>query len=391
MTTLAEDIEVTDREPLSTRSARIVFAGGGTGGHLYPSLAVASAMREMLPNVRFSFYATNRKVDQEILSAAGETLQPQSVTPLTMKPWRWPGFYSAWRKSTKAASIDFKSDRPDLVVGSGAFASAPAICTASKMGIPTALLNPDVIPGRANRMLANRVDCVLAQFESTCQHLPDDVRVEVVGCPVRSGFGKPSANRRKICDEYGLDQNKNTLLVTGASLAARSINDAMCRLASDLGAHGKWQVVHLTGKDDLDKVQTKYAAHRVHAVCLAYTEAMSDFMSIADLVISRAGASTLAELRAVGVPAIFLPYPHHRDQHQTVNAMELVTLGAGRICEDSDDPLKTAARLRGLLLDLISNDRALATFKASAHKHKITDAAQRASKIMLELAGLCEF
>ncbi len=391
MTALAEDIQVIEPKPVNTKPVRIVFAGGGTGGHLYPSLAIASAMREVVPNVRYTFYATNRKVDQDILSAAGQTLQPQAVAPLTMKPWRWPGFYSAWRKSTKAAKLDFKSDRPDLVVGSGAFASAPAICTASKMGIPTVLLNPDVIPGKANRMLASRVDCVLAQFESTCQHLPDDVRVEVVGCPVRHGFGKSSATRRKICDQYDLDEHKNTLLVTGASLAARSINDAMCRLASDLGAHGNWQVVHLTGSDDLEWVHAKYAAHRVHAVCLAYTEAMSDFMSIADLVISRAGASTLAELRAVGVPAIFLPYPHHRDQHQTVNAMELVKLGAGRICEEASDPLKTASRLRGLLLELISNDRALATFKAAAREHKITDAAQRSCKIMLELAGLCEF
>lgn len=391
MTALAEDIQVTESKQIDTRPVRIVFAGGGTGGHLYPSLAVASAMRDVLPNARFTFYATNRKVDQDILSAAGETLQPQAVAPLTMKPWRWPGFWSAWRKSTKACAVDFKSDRPDLVVGSGAFASAPAICTAARMGIPTVLLNPDVIPGRANRMLAKRVDCVLAQFESTRDHLPDDVRVEVVGCPVRLGFGTSAHDRKEICSRHGLDENRHTLLVTGASLAARSINEAMRRLASDLGAHGNWQVVHLTGQEDLEKVQATYAAHRVQAVCLAYTEAMSDFMSIADLVVSRAGASTLAELRAVGVPAIFLPYPHHRDQHQTVNAMELVTLGAGRICEESTDPLKTAAKLRGLLLELISNDRALKAFQAAAQEHKITDASQRACKIMLELAGLCEF
>jgi UDP-N-acetylglucosamine--N-acetylmuramyl-(pentapeptide) pyrophosphoryl-undecaprenol N-acetylglucosamine transferase len=391
MTVLAENIQVTEPQRIDTRSARIVFAGGGTGGHLYPSLAVAAAMRDLLPHARFTFYATNRKVDQDILSAAGETLQPQAVAPLTLKPWRWPGFWSAWRKSMKACGIDFKSDRPDLVVGSGAFASAPAICTAARMGIPTVLLNPDVIPGRANRMLAKRVDCVLAQFESTREHLPDDVRVEVVGCPVRQGFGTNVADRRSIYSRHGLDEQRNTLLVTGASLAARSINDAMCRLAPDLGAHGNWQVVHLTGHDDLEKVQATYAAHRVRAVCLSYTEAMSDFMAIADLVISRAGASTLAELRAVGAPAIFLPYPHHRDQHQTVNAMELVKLGAGRICEESPDPLKTAARLRGLLLELISNDRALGAFKAAAQKHQITDSAQRACKIMLELAGLCEF
>ncbi|HNO79318.1 MAG TPA: UDP-N-acetylglucosamine--N-acetylmuramyl-(pentapeptide) pyrophosphoryl-undecaprenol N-acetylglucosamine transferase [Phycisphaerae bacterium] len=391
MSTLAENIQVNEPVRTNPKPARIVFAGGGTGGHLYPSLAVAAALRDVLPKARFSFYATNRKVDQDILSAAGETLLPQAVAPLTMKPWRWPGFWTAWRKSMKACSVDFKGDRPDLVVGSGAFASAPAICTAAKMGIPTALLNPDVIPGRANRMLAKRVDCVLAQFESTRQHLPDDVRVEVVGCPVRKGFGLIESDRQSIYSRHGLDEQRRTLLVTGASLAARSINDAMCRLASDLGAHGNWQVVHLTGRDDLDKVQSAYASHRVHALCLAYTEAMSDFMSIADLVVSRAGASTLAELRAVGVPAIFVPYPHHRDQHQLVNAMELVNVGAGRVCEESDDPLKTAAKLRGLLLELISNDRALATFKAAAEEHKFTDAAQRTCHALLELAGLCEF
>ena len=311
MTALAEDIQVTESKQIDTRPVRIVFAGGGTGGHLYPSLAVASAMRDVLPNARFHFLRppTARSI-KIFLTAAGETLQPQAVAPLTMKPWRWPGFWSAWRKSTKACAVDFKSDRPDLVVGSGAFASAPAICMAAKMGIPTALLNPDVIPGRANRMLAKRVDCVLAQFESTRDHLPDDVRVEVAGCPVRLGFGTSADDRKEIC--FAARSRRESPYAAGHRGIVGCPLDQRSDASSGLRLGGPWQLAGCSS--DGAGRSREGPSHlcrppRSGGLLGLHRGDGRIFMSIADLVVSRAGASTLAELRAVGVPAIFLAIP----------------------------------------------------------------------------------
>ncbi len=340
--------------PADGDGSLIVFAGGGTGGHLYPALAVAAALRQLQPGVRLAFSATDRPIDRQILAEYRETLVPQPVRPFPTRPWRWPGFVSAWRASTRSCRRGFAAQRPAAVIGTGGFASGPAVATAARLGIATALLNPDLVPGRANRWLAGRVDCVFAQWPESVAYFPEHTRVEATGCPTRPAFA--AASRAAGLARFGLDEHRRTLLVTGASLGAHSINQAMMRLAPELAAIAGWQVLHLTGPADEPAMRQAYRDAGVSAVVAAYTEHMADAMAAADLVVARAGASTLAELTAIGRPAILAPYPHHRDQHQFMQARLLVERGAARVCLDQADVMQTAALLRESLIELMTQE-----------------------------------
>jgi UDP-N-acetylglucosamine--N-acetylmuramyl-(pentapeptide) pyrophosphoryl-undecaprenol N-acetylglucosamine transferase len=228
------------------------------------------------------------------------------------------------------------------------------------MGIPTAILNPDAIPGKANRYLSTRADAIFVQWPVTRRHFQNSESVQVVGCPVRPAFSQ--ASREAGLERYGLDQRKRTLLITGASQGARSINEAIIavfdRLGGEAGLDG-WQFLHLTGTQDCDRVANAYQVRSLPAKVLPYTEHMADALAAADLVVSRAGASTLAELTAVGVGSVLMPYPHHRDKHQLANAGVLADAGAAVVVEDRVQVEQNAKVLAGVLDQLMGDGAVL--------------------------------
>lgn len=336
-------------------SPYVVFAGGGSGGHLYPPLAVAAAIRVQSPRARIRFFCTERSIDRSILGVSGESYVGQPVLPVPSRPWRLPSFWRSWRKSTEACRAAFVEDRPAVVIGSGGFASAPSIVVASKLGIPTALLNPDAQPGRANRFLLRRASAIFIQWQEAAEHFPAASPLRVVGCPIRSAF--LSADRATGIELFGLKPDRKTLLVTGASQGASAINNAMASLAQRLAKNSQWQVLHLTGPADLEAVCAAYDAAGVSAVCLAYTERMAEALAAADLVVSRAGASTLAEITALGRPSILIPYPYDRHQHQLVNAKVLALYGAARICRESGESKEWVDALGDQLLAMMGEQR----------------------------------
>ncbi len=363
----------------------IAFAGGGTGGHLYPALAIAEALEKMVPEVRFVFFGTNRDIDKQILGNAERKLVPQTVLPLTLNPLRVPAFLRAWKRSMRNCRNYFEKDMPSVVIGSGGFASGPAICCACNRKIPTALVNPDLIPGRANRYLSSRVDTVFAQWPETARYLGKRVSVESFGCPVRSDFS--NIDQDAIRSEFGLADDCKTLLITGASQGAHSLNIAFVHLACDLAEAAGWQVLHLTGKDDLGLVRDAYQKAGVRGRCVAYTEQMASAMAGADLIVSRAGASSVAEITAVGKPALFLPYPYHKDQHQQANAEMLTRRGTARICADLKDGKLTAEALKPHLRELMFEPGKLEHMSEQAERCKRSDAAE---KIAYWIAGKVE-
>ncbi|MCB9850401.1 MAG: UDP-N-acetylglucosamine--N-acetylmuramyl-(pentapeptide) pyrophosphoryl-undecaprenol N-acetylglucosamine transferase [Phycisphaerales bacterium] len=362
-----------------------VFAGGGSGGHLYPALAIAEALRNELGAIRTVFFGTERPIDNRVLTHAGETLVPQNVRPVSSRPWRWPGFLRAWRASTTRCRAHFAAHRPAMVVGTGGFASAPAVRVAAKRGIPAALLNPDLVPGKANRFLTGSVEAIFAQFAETANHFPDGAPVEVTGCPVRSTFA--TASREQGIAEFDLDPQRKTLLVTGASLGARSINTAMVHLAPQLAARSGWQVLHLSGSDDANIVRSAYASAGVAAKVVEYTEQMACAMAAADLMITRAGASTIAEVLASAVPVILVPYPHHRDQHQLAHARLLARRGAAAFCTEGDDAGATASALAPILADLMADAARRMEMRRALADVRSPHAATTIARRMIELAG----
>jgi len=334
-----------------------VFAGGGTGGHLYPGLAVAAALREREPEAGITFFTTTRALDRELLERTPFAQIAQPVRPLTLDPLRVWGFWRSWRRSVAAAREFLRRWRPRAVLGLGGYAAGPAVVAAHGLGIRAAILNQDAIPGRANRYLARRADLVVLQWEASRRFFRRGTNCAVLGCPIRSEFGRLGAAGPGVAADrtsaaagrqrLGLDPERPVLLVTGASQGARTVNRTMQRVWPEFAArHREWQLLHLTGALDEAETRAAYAAAGVAARVIAFVHEMWLALAAADVVVSRAGASTLAELTALGKPAVLLPYPYHRDRHQHANAQVLVEAGAALVVED----LRDAEKNRGPVL-----------------------------------------
>ncbi|TWT44217.1 UDP-N-acetylglucosamine--N-acetylmuramyl-(pentapeptide) pyrophosphoryl-undecaprenol N-acetylglucosamine transferase MurG [Phycisphaerae bacterium RAS1] len=327
---------------------RFVFAGGGTGGHLYPGLAVADALRRLQPDADITFFTTDRALDRELLGKTTYHQAPQPVRPFSSRPWHWPAFWLAWSKSVSAARRAFQEHRPAAVLGLGGYAAGPPVVAARKLGIRTAILNPDAIPGRANRFLARYCDRVFMQWEASRRNFPAGAPCVACGCPIRSTFA--TADRAAGRAFFKLDADRPLLLVTGASQGARTVNEAALAGWPDFfREHPEWQLLHLSGVGNDEALREGYRRCGAAAQVLAFTHEMHLAIAAADLVVSRAGASTLAELTAIGRPSILLPYPYHRDRHQHANARVLSDAGAAILLEDWKD----AARNRGPLLEAL--------------------------------------
>lgn len=374
-------------KPARGESALIAFAGGGTGGHLYPALAVASALRERVPGARILFFGTQRYMDERVLRAGDCELIRQTLPGLSAAPWRWPAIVSGFRKSSRRCRSRFESDRPAAVIGTGGLASVPAVRQAYRIGIPTMLLNPDAIPGRANRYLAACADIVFAQWEETVAHLPRGTAVRVVGCPVRRVFNE--ASREAGIKRFGLNADRKTLLVTGASQGARTINEAVIANIDFIRGFDDWQVVHLTGDAGYEPVREAYRRRSADATVIPFTEHMADALAAADLVISRAGASTLAEITAMGRPSVLMPYPFHKDMHQLANARCLASATGGpaaRIVHDAVDPSVNAPALREALELLMRNDQQREAMATAALRIGCGNAASNVAGEIIHLA-----
>jgi UDP-N-acetylglucosamine--N-acetylmuramyl-(pentapeptide) pyrophosphoryl-undecaprenol N-acetylglucosamine transferase len=317
-------------------AASYVFAGGGTGGHVFPGLAVADALRRREPEATITFFTTTRALDRELLGRTPFAQIEQPVRPFTTHPLRLPGFWWSWRKSVRAARAFLTNKRPRAVLGLGGYAAGPAVVAAHSLGIRTAILNQDAIPGRANRWLARHADLVVLQWDVSREHFSEKADCRTLGCPIRAEF--TSASREEGRRRFELDPGRPVLLVTGASQGARTVNHVMQRFWPEfLAKHDDWQLLHLSGALDEDETRAAYAAAAVPAKVLAFTHEMWLALAAADVVVSRAGASTLAELAAVGLPSVLLPYPYHRDRHQHANAQVVVDAGAALLVEDRLD------------------------------------------------------
>ncbi len=379
-----------------------VFAGGGTGGHLFPALAVVELLRERGLPVDVSFFCTERPIDREVLGKVGVEGRPLTVLPFPSRPWRWPRFLWRWRRSVSACRRAFRERRPAVIVGAGGYASGPPVHTGLQMGIPTFLLNPDAVPGRANLHLGAKPSLagVFAQWPVTRKHFPESARILVAGCPVRKAF-------RLICEEaaktggadgvrrmagelkrsFGSSPDRPVLLITGASQGARTINDAFVQLGGLIATAG-WQVLHLTGQADGERVRAAYQQSGLPAVVLPFTDRMAEAMFAADLIVSRAGASTLAEILAMGKPSILLPYPFHRDRHQWHNAEVLVEAGAAILLDDLKDASANAGQLEPVLSDILNNAAHRAKMAAAACGLGKPHAAAEIAERLCQAAGL---
>lgn len=343
-----------------TEDRTIIFAGGGTGGHLYPGIAVAEALRAIDSSLRPLFLCTTRPIDRTILdplSVAGYEMIPQPIVPPVRTITGLLRFWKSWRETKDKVKGILRDRKPVAVLGLGGYAAGVAVKLAAQKKIPALILNPDVIPGRANQYLMRSVREVYCQFEQTRGHIAaaDQHKIIVTGCPIRADI-LASPPRKGAAARLGLNPLLCTLVITGASQGAQTVNDAVLEALAGVKLQG-WQVLHLAGKEHASDVQSAYRGLAVTggggARVIDFTPAMADVWAVADLAISRSGASSCAELIACGVPSILFPYPYHKDMHQRANAMVLADGGAAVVLADAKDKTKNAAVLSPVLQALL--------------------------------------
>lgn len=312
----------------------ILFAGGGTGGHIYPNVAIVERLAERAPHLHPHFLVSARPGDAATMKKLGYAFTPSPVLPLPSprRPWGAVPFLLAWRKAIAEAGALLSRERIAAVVATGGFVSGPGIVAARKAGLPRALVNLDAVPGKANRRLARDCPRIFSAYDS--EHLPGATRV---GLPLRAAStSRLSPPEARTALDLGLAPDVPLLFVTGATHGAESIIKLMMAW---LGSPARerlagWQVLHQCGTWDASALQRTYDDAGIPARVVAYLDGMGLAWRAADLCVARAGAGSVAEAWANAAPTIFLPNPYHHDEHQRHNAQPMVEAGAARIVKD---------------------------------------------------------
>jgi UDP-N-acetylglucosamine--N-acetylmuramyl-(pentapeptide) pyrophosphoryl-undecaprenol N-acetylglucosamine transferase len=323
---------------VSVGVAKIIFAGGGTGGHLFPAIAIADRIAELLQDkmkVDILFVGTKRGVEYKMRDSLGYPLQLVNVRGIvrsfTLKNLLVP--FLLVGALMKSLSL-LKKFSPDVVIGTGGYVSWPILRAASFKGIPTVLQEQNSFPGITTRRLARQADRIYLGFEKAKEYLNTNCKVMVTGNPVRRSILNGDRSEAVKC--FNLSPGKTTILVLGGSQGAHGINEAVLRSFEQNSLPDNYQLLWQTGKRDYKDVAA-FAGRKTSSCALfPFAERMDLVYAAADLAIARAGAITLAELTACGLPSILIPYPHAAGDHQRKNARDLVEKGMARVIEQTD-------------------------------------------------------
>ncbi len=346
-------------EPRDASSLTIVFAGGGSGGHLFPALAVDAAIREACPSAWIKYFCSDRKIDAAILDRAGadyETI-PSESSAHWRRPWRvvlrnWRGY--------RQAKGRLKELQADCVIGCGGFASVPTVLAARALGIPIVLLEQNVTPGRATRWLARHADAICVSCKDTLELLAKEAhRVEVTGNPVR-----PAIVRLRESLPIATLSAKQ-LLILGGSLGSSTLNAQVAPVLASLRDElAGWSVVHQAGAESVESLSVQYRTAGLHARVVPFLESIEQEYVRSSLVICRAGATTLWELACLGLPAILIPFTGAKDDHQSHNARWFADRAAAELVDAMDAAQSLEERLRKLLASVDERTRIAAAMHA---------------------------
>lgn len=319
---------------------RVILTGGGTGGHIYPALAIAKGLMLRDANTQILYVGIQDGMEARLVPEAGIAFKgisgkglPRRLSLDTIKVIG-KSFKALWE--TKNVLREF---HPDLVVGTGGYVSGPVVLTASLFNIPTLLHEQNALPGITNRILARVVRRVMVTFPESIAHFGVQNKLELVGLPVRKEIGQLS--REQGAKHFGLRSDRLTLLVTGGSRGARTLNQAMIVVLEYLAARSDIQVIWATGTMTYAETIAEFKRkgipwERPQWRVLEYLKDMPEALACSDLYIGRAGATSLAELMAAGIPSVLIPYPFAAENHQEHNAQALVQAGAAQLILDSE-------------------------------------------------------
>ena len=354
---------------------RVILSGGGTGGHIYPAVAVAEALkRKHGDNVEILFVGAEGKMEMEKVPALGYDIVGLPVAGLQrrfdlknlMVPWK------VMRSVSRAKGVirDFSAD---VVVGFGGYASAPVLWAAQRMGVPTIIQEQNSFAGVTNKILSRKARRICVAYEDMERFFRRD-RIIMTGNPLRGSFAAKSQKSAEALAYYGFDAQKPTLLVVGGSLGTRTLNEMMKRWILTLEGEAPVQVIWQTGKYYEAEMQAFLEEHPTKNIWQgAFIERMDYAYEVADLVVSRSGACTVSELCLVGKPTLFVPSPNVAEDHQTKNAMALVERDAAELVSDKEAVTKGMEKAMSLLGDKVR----LQTLSRNISKLGVADAAER--------------
>lgn len=358
-----------------------MIAAGGTGGHIFPALALGEEIRRRLPDAKIIFVGTNRGLEEKIIPSNGFELKIlamrgfiRSVSPISiLKNIALP--FQLFFVMLKAFLI-VRNFRPHLVIGCGGYVSGPIVLCGAIRGSRTLLQEQNSRPGRTTLLLSRWVDEVHLTYDDAKRFFKKKVTLKVSGNPLRHAL--QSIQKDEAYRLFGLKKDKKTLLVVGGSLGAHSVNMALIEIADGLTQKGI-QILWQTGNPDYDMIQSQLNNSDVKV--FKFIDAMPSAYSCADLVLCRAGAMTISEITMMGLPSVLVPYPFAADNHQEYNAMSLVNRGAARLIRNSE--LKQ--KLKTTLIDLFDHPEMIRSMAENSYKLRQPDAAKTIIDRAIEL------
>ena len=359
---------------------RIILSGGGTGGHIYPAVAVAEALkRKYGEEVEILFVGAEGKMEMEKIPALGYRIEGLPVAGLqrrlTLSNLLLPFKVATSVRRAKRVIRDFGAD---IVVGFGGYASAPVLWAAQRLGIPTVIQEQNSYAGLTNKLLSKRAKRICVAYDNMERFFPKE-RIVMTGNPLRGRFSAGGDNREEALRYYGFNDQMPVVLVVGGSLGTRTLNEMMKAWIAGLDGVAPVQVIWQTGKFYEREMQEFLRNHPTKNIWQgAFIERMDYAYAAADVVLSRSGACTVSELCLVAKPTIFVPSPNVSEDHQTKNAMALVEKGAAEIVRDSEAVAKGMAEA----VALATNEERLEMLAANISKLAISDSAMRVVEVI---------
>jgi len=362
---------------------RVIISGGGTGGHIFPAIAIANALKALSPSIEILFIGAEGRMEMEKVPAAGYNIKGLWISglqrSLTLKNLSFP--FKLISSLFKAKKI-LKQFKPDVAIGVGGYASGPMLHVAAKSGIPALLQEQNSYPGITNKLLANKVQKICVAYDGMERFFPKE-KIMLTGNPVRKDIRNLDGKKARGVEYFKIDSDKKTLLIIGGSLGARTINQAI-EASLNKYAENDIQVIWQTGKAYFEKAKTacvKYADKGISAH--KFISKMDYAYAVADFVVSRSGAISVSELCLVKRPVILIPSPNVAEDHQTKNAMALVVHNAALLVKD----VEAIDKLGNEVLNLSNNIELQEKLKQNIGQLGKADAAEVIANEVISLIG----
>ena len=367
-----------------SKELRVIISGGGTGGHIFPAVSIANAIKALQPDANILFVGALGRMEMQRVPAAGYEIKGLPIRGFFRPLWKPANIGVAidYLKSKWLAKKILQEFKPDVAVGVGGYASSAALGAANSLGIPTLIQEQNSYAGLANKNLAKNAEKICVAYEGMERFFPAG-KILMTGNPVRQNLLDTTISREEAVKRQGFDPAKKTILLVGGSLGARTINNAIIEGLSRIGEAHNVQVIWQTGKGYDQQCREALNASGVKNVKqMAFISNMDMAYRAADLVVSRAGASSISELQLLGKAAILVPSPNVAEDHQTKNAMALVNRDAAMMVRDADAP----TQLVETMLATVTDDEKTASLGTNVLSMALRDAAERivdeAEKIM---------